>query len=179
MDCAVVKDCEIIRQVLLGDKEKAEDRKWTILGQSFGGFCAITYLSFFSEGLKEVFLTGGLAPLVDSPDAVYTALIGEHCRLREKLQFTPAISQRRSLRGIVSTTPNTRRIFGGCESLDLPMPVRLDAHAGPRYYPTLGDQQCDIAQRWTIDRQSLATAWTRFWPERSGFYSTPLGWHLK
>lgn len=49
-------------------------RKWTIMGQSFGGFCAINYLSFYSEGLKEVFLTGGLAPLVDGPDPVYEAL---------------------------------------------------------------------------------------------------------
>jgi hypothetical protein len=75
MDYHIVRDCEVIRKVLLGGKEKAEDRKWTIMGQSFGGFCALTYLSFFSEGLKEVFLAGGLAPLVDSPDPVYEALI--------------------------------------------------------------------------------------------------------
>jgi len=41
------------------------------MGQSFGGFCAITYLSFFPEGLREAFLFGGLPPLVDSPDPVY------------------------------------------------------------------------------------------------------------
>jgi alpha/beta hydrolase fold len=73
--CCIVKDCEAIRKILIGNKEKLEDRKWTILGQSFGGFCALTYLSFYSEGLKEVFLTGGLAPLVDHPDPVYEALI--------------------------------------------------------------------------------------------------------
>ena len=72
-----VKDCEAIRQVLIGDKENPEDRKWTILGQSYGGFCAINYLSWYSEGLKEVFLSGGLAPLVDGPDIVYEALISE------------------------------------------------------------------------------------------------------
>lgn len=75
---STVKDCEAIRKVLLGDKEKPEDRKWTILGQSFGGFCALTYLSFYSEGVKEVFTAGGLAPLVDSPDVVYAALIREY-----------------------------------------------------------------------------------------------------
>ncbi|KAJ3720130.1 alpha/beta-hydrolase [Lentinula raphanica] len=68
---SIVKDCEAIRQILLGDKPNEEDRKWTIMGQSFGGFCAITYLSFHSEGLKEVFITGGLAPLVDDPDPNY------------------------------------------------------------------------------------------------------------
>lgn len=70
----IVKDCEFIRNQLLGHKESPADRKWTLMGQSFGGFCAITYLSFFSEGLKEAFLTGGLAPLVDQPDIVYDAL---------------------------------------------------------------------------------------------------------
>ncbi|KIP01542.1 hypothetical protein PHLGIDRAFT_96890 [Phlebiopsis gigantea 11061_1 CR5-6] len=67
----IVRDCETIRKTLLGHKADPEDRKWTILGQSFGGFCALTYLSFFSQGLKEVFLTGGLAPIVRSPDPVY------------------------------------------------------------------------------------------------------------
>ncbi|KAF8911649.1 alpha/beta-hydrolase [Gymnopilus junonius] len=71
---SIVKDAEFIRKSLLGNKEKPEDRKWTLAGQSFGGFCVITYLSFFPEGVKEAFITGGLAPLVDQPDVVYEAL---------------------------------------------------------------------------------------------------------
>ncbi|KAH7909081.1 alpha/beta-hydrolase [Hygrophoropsis aurantiaca] len=70
----IVRDCEFIRKTLIGGKKPEEDRKWTIMGQSFGGFCATTYLSFHSEGLKEVFLTGGLPPLVDHPDPVYRRL---------------------------------------------------------------------------------------------------------
>ena len=52
------------------------------MGQSFGGFCAIHYISFYPEGIKEVFLTGGLAPLVDHPDPVYESLASElpNCR---------------------------------------------------------------------------------------------------
>ncbi|KAJ6631499.1 alpha/beta-hydrolase [Mycena sp. CBHHK59/15] len=72
---SIVKDCEEIRKILIGDKPNPEDRKWTIMGQSFGGFCAINYLSFFPSGLKEVFMTGGLAPLDESPDRVYASLI--------------------------------------------------------------------------------------------------------
>jgi hypothetical protein len=49
----IVRDCEAVRQALLGGKEKEEERKWTVIGQSFGGFCAVTYLSFYPEGLKE------------------------------------------------------------------------------------------------------------------------------
>ncbi|KAF8186304.1 alpha/beta-hydrolase [Pholiota molesta] len=66
----IVRDCEKIREILLGNQEDPEEQKWTILGQSFGGFCALTYLSFYPQGLKEVFITAGLAPLVDHPDEV-------------------------------------------------------------------------------------------------------------
>ncbi|TFK26280.1 alpha/beta-hydrolase [Coprinopsis marcescibilis] len=71
---SIVKDCEFIRKILLGDRTESADQKWTIIGQSFGGFCSLTYLSFYPEGLKEVFLTGGLAPLGNGPDPVYEAL---------------------------------------------------------------------------------------------------------
>ncbi|KAF9047696.1 alpha/beta-hydrolase [Panaeolus papilionaceus] len=71
---SIVKDCEQIRHILLRDKESPEDQKWSLIGQSFGGFCVVTYLSLFPHGLKEVFITGGLPPLVDQPDTVYDAL---------------------------------------------------------------------------------------------------------
>ncbi|MCY0905240.1 alpha/beta fold hydrolase [Arthrobacter sp. H14-L1] len=63
---SIVADAELIRGVLVG-------APWTIFGQSFGGFCALTYLSFAPEGLREVLITGGLAPLAGSPDRVYQA----------------------------------------------------------------------------------------------------------
>ena len=46
-----------------------------MLGQSFGGFCATTYLSLAPEGLREVFITGGLPPVGRSVDEVYEALV--------------------------------------------------------------------------------------------------------
>ena len=52
---AIVRDAEWIRQELGVER-------WSILGQSFGGFCACTYLSFAPEGLREAFFTGGLPP---------------------------------------------------------------------------------------------------------------------
>jgi pimeloyl-ACP methyl ester carboxylesterase len=69
---SIVKDCEAIRKTLTADLPP-EKQKWSIMGQSYGGFCAITYLSFAPEGLREAFLFGGLQPLVDSPDPVYRA----------------------------------------------------------------------------------------------------------
>ncbi|KAK1143321.1 hypothetical protein N8T08_006848 [Aspergillus melleus] len=66
----IVRDCEAVRRCLTTDYPEGE-RKWSIIGQSFGGFCAVTYLSLFPEGLNEAFICGGLPPLVDGPDPVY------------------------------------------------------------------------------------------------------------
>lgn len=41
---SIVRDCEAIRDVLTQDYPP-DQRRWSILGQSFGGFCAVTYLS--------------------------------------------------------------------------------------------------------------------------------------
>ncbi|KAF7593506.1 hypothetical protein BBP40_011417 [Aspergillus hancockii] len=67
---SIVKDCEAIRRCLTVDYPE-DKRKWSIIGQSFGGFCAVTYLSLFPEGLAEAFICGGLPPLVKDPDSVY------------------------------------------------------------------------------------------------------------
>ncbi|CUS07215.1 unnamed protein product [Tuber aestivum] len=82
----IVRDCEAVRHALLGRKEKEEDRKWGVIGQSFGGFCAVTYLSFYPGGLREVFTTGGMPPLVSNPDEVYKAL-WEQVKLRNQVYY--------------------------------------------------------------------------------------------
>ena len=63
---SIVRDAEHIRQELGVDR-------WSILGQSFGGFCAMTYLSFAPESLREAFVTGGLSPIGRPVDDVYAA----------------------------------------------------------------------------------------------------------
>lgn len=63
----IVRDAEAIR------KELSPDRSWSLLGQSFGGFCSLSYLSLAPEGLKEVFITGGLAAIHRSADELYNA----------------------------------------------------------------------------------------------------------
>ena len=64
-DC-IVRDAELIRRELVGDEEP-----WSVLGQSYGGFCAVHYLSAHPQGLREVFITGGLPPLDGSADDYY------------------------------------------------------------------------------------------------------------
>ncbi|MFC5754791.1 alpha/beta fold hydrolase [Actinomadura rugatobispora] len=64
---SIVRDAELLRRALAGD------RPWSVLGQSFGGFCAVTYLSLAPEGLREAFITGGLPSLTAGADEVYRA----------------------------------------------------------------------------------------------------------
>lgn len=68
-----VRDCESVRKVL--NKDLSENQaKWSIFGQSYGGFVGLSYLSLHPEGLREVFLTGGLAPVGKSAQQVYESL---------------------------------------------------------------------------------------------------------
>jgi len=63
---SIVLDCELIRRDLCGP-----DEPWTVLGQSFGGFAAVTYLSFAPHGLRDALITGGLPGLDAQPEDVY------------------------------------------------------------------------------------------------------------
>ena len=63
---SIVRDAEAIRRELGIDR-------WSLLGQSFGGFTSMTYLSFAPEGVREAFITGGLAPIGRSVDDIYAA----------------------------------------------------------------------------------------------------------
>ncbi|MFD3943769.1 alpha/beta fold hydrolase [Streptomyces sp. NPDC058579] len=74
---AIVQDCEAIRRRLTGGAP------WTVLGQSFGGFCATHYLSAAPEGLSTVLVTGGLPSLHASADDVYRAAFP---RIRRKVE---------------------------------------------------------------------------------------------
>jgi pimeloyl-ACP methyl ester carboxylesterase len=62
---AIVADAELIREQVTGG------RPWAVLGQSFGGFCTVSYLSLAPGGLSEAFITGGLPGLDVSADDVY------------------------------------------------------------------------------------------------------------
>jgi pimeloyl-ACP methyl ester carboxylesterase len=63
---AIVQDAECLREHL-GAKT------WSLLGQSFGGFCSLHYLCVAPDSLREVFFTGGLPPVGRPVDDVYSA----------------------------------------------------------------------------------------------------------
>jgi pimeloyl-ACP methyl ester carboxylesterase len=63
---AIVADCELLREALGVDR-------WSVLGQSFGGFCTLSYLSSAPGSLAEAFFTGGVPPVGRPVDEVYAA----------------------------------------------------------------------------------------------------------
>ena len=63
---AIVRDAEAFRAHL-------DSGPWSVLGQSFGGFTTLAYLSQAPEGLREAMVTGGLPPIGRHPDEIYAA----------------------------------------------------------------------------------------------------------
>jgi pimeloyl-ACP methyl ester carboxylesterase len=63
---SIVRDAEAIRRELGVER-------WSILGQSFGGFTSMTYLSIAPDGLAEAYITGGLSPVGRPVDDIYGA----------------------------------------------------------------------------------------------------------
>jgi len=74
----IVKDAEAVKDVLLLPFEEDANvtpRPWgAALGQSFGGFCMMTYLSLIPNPPKICLFTGGIAPMLTPVDDVYGSL---------------------------------------------------------------------------------------------------------
>ena len=117
---AIVADAELLRAHLAG-----EGIRWSVLGQSFGGFCALTYLSRAPHGLAEVLITGGLPPLHGGPDPVYRATYPK-VAARSEDYFSRYPDDEANLRRIVKHLEDTEEL--------LPTGGRLT----PRRLQTLG-----------------------------------------
>ncbi|MEC7941468.1 MAG: alpha/beta fold hydrolase [Pseudomonadota bacterium] len=62
----IVRDAEAIR-------EQFGVKQWSTIGQSFGGFCTLSYLSFFPQSLQRCYVTGGIPSIEREADDVYRA----------------------------------------------------------------------------------------------------------
>ena len=103
---SIVRDAELIRAELGVDR-------WSILGQSFGGFCAMSYLSLAPEGLREAFITGGLAPVGRHTDEVYRATY-QRMLDRNRRYYERYPQDRARVRALSSgSTPSTSRLPTG------------------------------------------------------------------
>lgn len=74
---SIVRDAELLRESLGVDK-------WSLLGQSFGGFCSLHYLTRFPGSLREVMFTGGLPPIGMAIDDIYRATYARTIDLVER-----------------------------------------------------------------------------------------------
>nr|WP_319390744.1 alpha/beta fold hydrolase [uncultured Cohaesibacter sp.] len=62
---SIIRDCEHLRKSVYGG------RKWSTLGQSYGGFLTLCYLSMAPEALNGCYVTGGLAGIDARAEDVY------------------------------------------------------------------------------------------------------------
>jgi pimeloyl-ACP methyl ester carboxylesterase len=62
---SIVRDAEVLRERIAGG------RRWETLGQSYGGWLTMTYLSLAPEGLDACYVAGGLPGLTATADDVY------------------------------------------------------------------------------------------------------------
>ena len=62
---AIVRDAEILR------REINDGAPWDTLGQSYGGFITLTYLSLAPEAIRRAFVTGGLPSITRPIEDVY------------------------------------------------------------------------------------------------------------
>lgn len=95
---SIVADAELIRK-------EFKIEQWSLLGQSFGGFVALHYLSRYPESLKEVFFAGGLPPTNRRPDEIYAAT-----------HATVALKTRAFFARFPEAEANFRRALEACES---------------------------------------------------------------
>ena len=90
---AIVRDCEAMREHLGANT-------WSVLGQSFGGFTTLAYLSTDAGSLDDVYITGGLSAIGRHPDDVY-ALCYDKMRTASERYYRRFPEHRDAMRRLV------------------------------------------------------------------------------
>ena len=98
---SIVNDCEIVRDKIAGGK------RLTLIGQSFGGFCMLRYLSAYPDAIERCLFTCGLAPVGKPVEEVYRATF-KRMEKRNARFYRPWTSDVRLFSCFTSNTnPNT------------------------------------------------------------------------
>ncbi|WP_460491938.1 alpha/beta fold hydrolase [Dactylosporangium cerinum] len=109
---AIVRDAECLREHLGA-------RQWSVLGQSFGGFTALHYLSVAPDSLREVLFTGGLPPVGRPVDEVYSATFD-----------AMRVLNRRYHRTYPQDAARLRELLDRCDAGDIRTPAANRSPAG-------------------------------------------------
>ncbi|QDC24213.1 alpha/beta hydrolase [Georgenia yuyongxinii] len=107
---AIVADAEALRRHLAGD------RPWSVLGQSYGGFVIISYLSTAPGGLREAFVTGGLPGLTTPAEQVYRLTYAKTAR-RNAQYFARYPDDQATLREVARHLAETEELLPTGERL--------------------------------------------------------------
>lgn len=105
----IVADAEAVREELTGGKP------WTTLGQSYGGFLTLTYLSMAPQGVAASMLTGGLPGLVGIDD-IYR-LTYERTAARNRVHFARHPEDERTVRDVAAHLADTEEVLPTGERL--------------------------------------------------------------
>lgn len=155
-----VRDCEAVRKALTAGLSENQ-AKWSIFGQSYGGFISLSYLSFHPEGLREVFLTGGLAPVGRSAEEVYEALYPRVMqRNREYYQKYPEdIQNLRQIASYIESEGGSVELpAGGSLSVPRLMTMGIDFGGAGGFYnvhDTILQMKTSLDQLGFLSRSSL------------------------
>lgn len=104
---AIVRDAEALR-------EELGARTWSVLGQSFGGFTTLAYLSTDAASLDRVYITGGLSAVGRTPDEVY-ALTYDKMRTASEGYWRRFPAQRDAMRRVVDLAASGALVLPGGE----------------------------------------------------------------
>ena len=97
---SIVRDFEFIRRELKVDR-------WSSLGQSYGGFITLTYLSLAPESLSACYITGGIPSLDRNVDDVYRAT-HPFCRAKSEAYYAKYPDDERKVREVVEHLHSNR-----------------------------------------------------------------------
>lgn len=105
----IVRDAERLREYLGIDK-------WSLFGQSFGGFCITSYVSLFPESVDKAFLTGGLPTLDKGADDLYRSTFTKlKVRQQRFFDYVPFAQQR--IAEIIDHLDNSQEVLPTGERL--------------------------------------------------------------
>lgn len=155
---SIVRDAEAFRRHLGVDR-------WSILGQSFGGFCVTSYLSIAPEGLREAFITAGLPPLGRPTEDVYRTT---YDILRDRLeQYFARFPEDRD---------RLRRIYDHVESNDVRLPSgdRLTTNRVRQLGNKLGMSTGADSLHYVLERPVTSPGFLHEVDDPMGFQRNPL-----
>ncbi|TFH56933.1 alpha/beta fold hydrolase [Glutamicibacter arilaitensis] len=164
---SIVRDAEALREHL-------GIEQWSTLGQSYGGFCTLTYLSLFPQSLTRCLVTGGLASLDADAKTVYRATYQRMAeRNREYFSWYP--EDFKTLHQIYEhVSANEDELLPNGQRVTVPLVQMLGMHLGGNTRVHLLHHIFEEAFSTTAGGERLSDTFLEALYAQSSFASNPL-----